>query len=55
MINLIILICLISMYFIYAISVRYKENSIEYLTLQDFFNVGFWMIVTCVILQWFNK
>lgn len=50
--NLIIFTGVLVMYFTYAKSVKYKEGTIEYLTLQDFFNLGFWMIFLGLLVNW---
>jgi len=50
--DVLILLGAIIMYFTYAKSVKYKEGTIEYLTLQDFFNLGFWMTITGILLGW---
>lgn len=50
--DLMILIGSLIMYFTYAKSVKYREGCIEYLTLQDFFNLGFWLMILGILLNW---
>jgi len=49
--NIIIVLGGIIMYFTYVKSIKYKEGCVEYLTLQNFFNLGFWMIFSGIIIQ----
>jgi hypothetical protein len=52
--NIIILIGIMVMYFMYALSVKYKEGSIEYITLQDYANMGFWLIFMGLVIHWLS-